>query len=488
MNENNVDKQTITSWVDAHQDSFFDYAKVIWSYAELSGEEYKSSRFLINILKENGFDVEENVAGMPTAFIGRWGSGKPVIGFSCEFDALPGLSQQELDVNAEPEKKPVVEDAPGHGCGHNLLGTAAVMAAVAAKEWLAAERKQGTLIVYGTPGEELCVGKSFMAREGFYENVDAIIDWHPWSHNNAGYDRMNAYFNIKYHFHGRTAHGNAPWMGRSALDSALLMGHALEMLREHIPPGITTPEKAAGANTMNYTFSDCGPEYPNVVPDRATLWVIGRFVNSDQMRDVIERIHKCAEGAAIATGTTWDKEFISATHEKIPNKVLSTVLYENLQEIGTPQYSEAEQKYARALQRQMNVPETGLATEILPFEEGDCVVCDTSEYSWFTPFATIWVNMLPAGFGWHNWQVAGTASSQLGKKAMVTAVKVLATACIDLVTKPEILKDAKIELEERLAGRTYKSLIPDDVTPPNTINKKTMEQYRPLMEKHYKNM
>jgi len=488
MKENSIDKQQILSWVDDHLDSFFEYAKAIWSYAELSGEEYKSSSLFIRVLKENGFDVEENVAGMPTAFIGRWGSGKPVIGFSCEYDALPGLSQQVLDINAEPEKKPVVEDAPGHGCGHCLLGTGAIMAAVAVKEWLSKEGKDGTLIVYGTPGEELCVGKSFMAREGLYENVDAIIDWHPWNYNNAGYDRMNAYFNIKYHFRGWTAHGNAPWNGRSALDSALLMAHALEMLREHMPPGITTPEKAAGANTMNYTFSDCGPEYPNVVPDRATLWVIGRFVNSDQMRGVIERIHKCAEGAAIATGTKWEMEFVTATHEKIPNKVLATVLYDNWQEIGTPQFSEAEQNYARALQRQMNVPETGIDTEIIPFEEGDCVVCDTSEYSWFTPFTTIWVNMLPAGFGWHNWQVAGTACSPIGKKSMVTAVKILATSCVDLVKNPEILGDAKKELEERLAGRAYKSLIPDDVTPPITINKKTMEKYRPLMEKHYKDL
>ena len=485
MKDRTVDKHTITSWVDAHQDSFFDYAKTIWSYAELSGEEHRSSRLLTRVLREHGFDVEEGVAEMPTAFVARWGTGKPVIGFSCEYDALPGLSQQMLDIKGIPEKIPVVEDAPGHGCGHNLLGTGAVMAAIAVKEWLAAEEKPGTLVVYGTPGEELCVGKPFMAREGLYEDVDAIIDWHPWSHNNAGYDRMNAYFNIKYHFHGRTAHGNAPWMGRSALDSALLMAHALEMLREHIPPGSTTPMNAAGANTMNFTFADCGPEYPNVVPDRATLWVIGRFVNSDQMRDVIERIHKCAEGAAVATGTIWDKEFITATHEKIPNKALATVLYENWQAIGTPQFDEAEQGCARTLQRQMQVPETGIATGMLPFEEGDCVVCDTSEYSWFAPFTTIWVNMLPAGFGWHNWQVAATACSEIGKKTMVNAAKVLATSCVDLVTNPDILDDAKQELTERLAGRTYQSLIPDDVAPPIEINRKTMDKYRPLMEKYY---
>jgi aminobenzoyl-glutamate utilization protein B len=482
MKDSTVAKGLVSAWIDEKKDLFSSYADAVWEYAELGCEEYKSSMLLGRILTENGFAVEKGVAGMPTAFIARWGKGGPVIGFNCEFDALPGLSQRPIAISEEPCREPMIQGAPGHGCGHSLLGTGSIFAAIAAKVWIEREGIPATLVVFGTPAEELCVGKPYMAREGLYEGFDAILDWHPWGHNNAGYDRMNAYFNIRYSFKGVTAHGNAPWMGRSALDGAILMGHAIEILREHMPPGETSLNNTAGANTLNYTFSDTGPEYPNVVPDRATLWVVGRFCNSDQMREVIERIHQCAEGAAIATGTTWSMEFITATHEKIPNKTLAKVLFDNWQTIGTPRFDDAEQEFVKRLQRQMNADATGNTSEILPFTEGNCVVCDTPEYSWFAPFSTIWVNMLQGGFGWHNWQVAATARSSVGKKAMINAAKVLAASCIDLVTNPEIIQEAKAEFRERLAGRTYRTLIPEGTKPPLGINKDTMEKYRMLME------
>ncbi|HPR55240.1 MAG TPA: amidohydrolase [Deltaproteobacteria bacterium] len=483
MTQNADAKRFVSAWIDEKQELFSSYADAVWEYAELGCEEYNSSRLLCSVLRDNGFEVEEGVAGMPTAFIARWGTGGPSIGFNCEFDALPGLSQCPIALTEDPRKEPLVQGAPGHGCGHCILGTGSVFAAIATKIWLEREGIPGTLTVFGTPAEELCVGKPYMAREGLYEGYDAILDWHPWGHNNAGYDRMNAYFNIKYSFHGVTAHGNAPWMGKSALDGAVLMAHAIEMLREHMPPGETSLTNTAGANTVNYTFSDTGPEYPNVVPDRATLWVVGRFCNSDQMRGVIERIHRCAEGAAMATGTTSSMEFITATHEKIPNRTLAKVLYDNWQAIGTPGFDEAEQEFVRKLQGQMGVEPTGNTPGILPFTEGNCVVCDTPEYSWFAPFSTIWVNMLQGGFGWHNWQVAATARSTVGKKTMVNAAKVLAASCIDLLTDPGILPEARSELKERLAGRTYSTLIPDGVKPPLGINRDTMEKYRPLLDK-----
>jgi len=473
-------KDFVLSWIDGNCNPFFTYSDSIWSFSELGCEEFLSSRLLVGILRDNDFKVQEGVAGMPTAFVATWGDGRPVIGFSCEYDALPGLSQQFSTPGEPPEKLPVVDGAPGHGCGHNLLGVGNIMAAVATKEWLTRVEIPGTVMVFGTPAEEICVGKPFMARAGIFQGMDAILDWHPWFHNSANYDTCNAYFNVKYHFRGRTAHGNAPWMGRSAMDSALLMANAIEFLREHIPPGVTD-----AANTINYTFSDVGPEFPSVVPDRATIWVIGRVTTSDEMERIIKRVDKCAEGASLATGTKWKRQFITATHEKIPNKAISAVLHQNLVEIGVPKFDRDEQEIAKKMQRDLSVEQTGLNEETMEFQSGASAVTDNSEYSWFAPFGMVWVTAAPIGIGWHNWQVVAAVRSSIGKKAMIVASKVLAASAVDLFTQPQIIKDAKNELSRTLSGRKYESLIPVGSATPIDINHKTMEKYRPLMELHY---
>lgn len=452
------EKGYVLSWVDEHSDEFFDHAGTIWGYAELGCREFKSSELLVNILRDHGFEVRTGVAGMPTAFIAEWGKGGPAIGFSCEYDALPGLSPNATGGNDNIA-------ASGHGCGHNLLGTGSVMAAVAAKEWLASKGTPGRIRVFGTPAEELCIGKPFMARQGCFNGMDAVLDWHPWVHNIADADTCNAYFNIKYHFRGRNSHGNSPWMGRSALDAAILMGHAVEMLREHIPPG-----NPGAANTINYTFSDIKPRYPSVVPDRATVWAVGRITDSTTMKDVMERVDRCAEGAAIATGTSWEKEFKTASHEKIVNRALSNVLHDNFVQIGAPDFSLEDQNIARAIQEEMNVPQTGLDTIIQPLRESATILTDNSEYSWFAPFAMIWVTMAPDGFGWHNRHIASCAGSSLGKKSMTTAAKVLAASCVELFTNPSVLAAAKEEFAEAVRGRTYETLIPSEATVPLDIN------------------
>ncbi|UCF94739.1 MAG: amidohydrolase [Desulfobacterales bacterium] len=462
------------AWIDGHCEEFYPYSNAVWSLAELGCAEHRSADLLGQLLRDRGFAVDAGVAGMPTAFVARWGRDAPVIGINCEYDALAGLSQRNA-----ADKSPVVEGAPGHGCGHNLLGVGSIMAAVAVKEWLIETGRPGTVVVFGTPAEEVCVGKPYMARAGLFEGVDAILDWHPWACNSANYDTCNAYFNVKYHFHGRTAHGNAPWEGRSALDSALLMGHALELLREHIPPG--HPD---AAHTINYTFADVGPEYPNVVPDRATLWVVGRTTTSADMAKVIQRVQACAEGAALATGTICQKEFITATHEKIPNQTLAAVLHKNLVALGVPRFSADEQALGRKMQKDLGVEEVGFNEEIMEFSGGSSAVSDNSEYSWFAPFAMAWLTSGPSGIGWHNWQVAATAYD-VGKKSMVKAAQVLAASAVELLVNPPIIAEAKKELARRLAGRTYQSLIPAEFDPPIDINHKTMEKYRPLMEEHY---
>lgn len=448
-------KQFIIDWIETNKESFYDVADSIWNYSEIGMEEFKSSALLVRTLKDNGFTVEENVAGMPTAFVATFGSGKPVIGFSAEFDALPGLSQE-----ISTEKRPRIHGAPGHGCGHNLLGTGGIEAAIALKNALVGFNLAATIKVFGTPAEELCIGKPFMARDGLFEGVDAFLDWHPWNYNRADFDTCNAYFSIKYHFTGKTSHGNSPWYGRSALDAAMLQAHAVEMLREHIPPG-----NFDGANTINYTFSDVGPEFPNVVSDRTTAWYIGRLTTAEEASDIISRIHKCAEGAALATETDVKIEFITATHEKVPNRILAEVVHNNLNVIGTPQFTEEEHEFAKAMQRSYGAEAIGLAETLLPFGGGSSALCDTSEYSWHAPYATVWISMGPPGVGVHNWMVVACAGNSIGKKSMDVATKVLAISAVDLIQNPIIIENAKKELKERLGRRSYKPLIPDSVKP-----------------------
>jgi aminobenzoyl-glutamate utilization protein B len=257
-----------------------------------------------------------------------------------------------------------------------LLGVGAALAAVALKNAVEKFNLNCAIKVMGTPAEEICIGKPFMARAGLFNDIDVVFDWHPSAQNTTSYSTSNAYFNNQYHFHGKTAHGSAPWSGRSALDAALIMGNMIEHLREHMTPG----SPPFSSNTINYSFPDVGPSFPNVVPDRATLWVIGRFVASEELNYIISRIDKCAQGAALATETTFEVERITSTHERIPNKTMAELVYRNLLSVGTPKFAPEEQEFAKKLQLAYGAPEIGLDTTITPIHGGPGPVSDNSEY------------------------------------------------------------------------------------------------------------
>lgn len=463
-------KDFIISWNEEHTEAFYEAAQKIWEHAELSMQEHKSSAVLQNLLKENGFTVEAGVAGMPTAFIASYGQGRPVIGVNAEYDALPGLSQD----GEKLEKSPIVPGAPGQGCGHNLLGAGGVKAAIAVKNALEKFNLSGTIRVLGTPAEELCLGKPFMGKAGCFEGYDAFLDWHPWSYTKTNYDSCQAYFSVKYHFKGRTSHGNSPWHGRSALDAAILQGHAVELMREHMYPGC--PPDAA--NTINYTFTTTGPEFPSVVPDYTTAWYIGRFITTEDMQEALQRVTKCAEAAAMATETEVEQEMITATHHKIPNKTLATCFHDNMIEVGVPQFTEEEQNKAKAIQRELGKPETGLPTELMPFEGGYTVLCDTSEFSWNAPYASPWIAMGMQDCGWHHWGVARCAADTMGQKSMDCAAKVISMTAADIICNPDVLKKAQDEWKERMDGRTYECLLPEDMEPPVHLNADVMEKYK----------
>ena len=467
MNAQSI-KDSIVEWIDKNQKNFADAADKIFDHPELGMQEFFAVGILEELLVKYGFAVEKGVAGIPTAFVAVYGSGNPVVAFNCEYDALPGLSQQKY-----ADKVPVIDGAPGHGCGHNLIGTGNICGAVALKEAMEKFGLSATIKIFGTPAEELCIGKPFMARAGLFKGIDFFMDWHPSFQNYMVCD-TNAYFSTYYHFKGRTAHGASPWNGRSALDSALLMAHASEMLREHVPPG-----KEGSENTWNYTFPDVGPEFPNVVPDRSTSWYIGRFSTSEIMNDFMLRLDKCAEGAAIATGTTVTKELVTAIHERIPNMALNKVIYDNWIKLGTLTFTQKEQQFAKEISKNGGFEPTGITEDIMPNLEYNSGVTDTSEYSWFAPAPLINISMAPAVGGWHNWMITAYAGGRIGRKAMLYAGKLMAVSSIDLILEPDLLAEIRKEYDKRLNGRTYASLL-GNLPPAVDVNKQTMEKYRKL--------
>ncbi|MDR1574286.1 MAG: amidohydrolase [Clostridiales Family XIII bacterium] len=457
-------------WTANNSDEFYGISDGIWECPELPMQEFKSCGLLKSSLTAHGFAVKEGVAGMPTAFEAVYGEGRPVIAINCEYDALPGLSQDAASVR----KSPRIEGAPGHGCGHNLLGSAAVKAAVALRYAMEKHGLKGSVKVLGAPAEELCLGKPFLGKAGLLDGIDAFLDWHPWSYNRADYDACCAYFSVKYHYKGRSCHGNSPWHGRSALDAAMLQAHSTEYLREHLGPG--NPPDAA--NTLNYTFTSVGPEFPSVVSDEATIWYVGRFVTSAEAEDALRRVTNCAKGAALATDTETEVEIITATNHKIPNRALAERMHENFAELGAPAFTEEEQAAARAVQKAFGAPESGLASEILPFGGGSSVLCDTSEYSWNAPYATAWIAMAPENIGWHHWGVTSCAAGSTGRKSMDKAAELIAVTGVDLLCDADLLERAKSELRERLGGAVYRCLLPADLEPPVGMNADIMEKYK----------
>ena len=462
-------KDFLERWLKDNTSEFEQLSELIWSKPELGLEEFTAFNAVTDILRKYDFDIETGIGGMPTAFIATYGSGEPIIGINVEYDCLPGLSQQK----DKPYPCPVKEGAPGQGCGHNILCTAAVKSGVAISRMIKEFDLKATVKLFGSPYEEASVGKALVGRAGGYNGVDCFLDWHPWYYNKADYDKCNSVFVTEFDFKGKLSHGAYPWKGRSAFDAAMLFGHALEMLREHIIPA--GPD---AAHTINYTFTDVGAEYANVVSDRTTVQLYGRFNSLDVSRDAFDRIMNAAEGCAMATGTSVERRVITYTHNKIPNKTLAEVLHRNLEYFGPPDFTEDEQQFVREMQKNAGLEETGLKLDIDEFGPSETIICDTSEFSWNAPYATFWLVMAPVS-GWHNWMVTACAGNSIGLKTMERAAQITTASAAEIIAFPEILKRAKEEWLERMGNNRYESLLPEGHVPPLGINAATMDKYFP---------
>jgi aminobenzoyl-glutamate utilization protein B len=448
-------KEEAFAWLEANKSRLAEINDQIWRFAETAMEEYESSELLASYLEKNGFQVTRGVAGMPTAFVAVYGSGEPVIGILAEYDALPGLSQDTVSY-----KKPLEEGKPGHGCGHNVFGTASTAAAVAIKEVMDKKGLRGTVKLFGCPAEETVVGKVFMARDGSFDGLSCCIQWHPSSENGVSLGSSNALNQFELEFFGKTAHSAGdPWHGRSALDAIELTNVGLNYLREHLMP----------TARIHYVILHGGGA-PNIVPDYARAWYYVRDIDRESVEDDYARVLKVIEGASKMTETTYRIKFISGVHEMLSNRTGSEVVYSNLLLVGPPPFTGEEQEYAKEIQKNLGIDEKGLKTGIEPFKLPERSwgggSTDVAEVSWLTPTTSLGVAMAPVNAPWHHWAQVACGGMSIGHKAVLTAAKVMAASGIDFLTHPEIIKKMREEWINRKEGREYKSPLPLDLKPP----------------------
>ena len=465
-------REVALDWLEKNEPRVIAISNRIWELAEVGLQEYESSKLLANELRKDGFKVDLGVAGMPTAFVASYGSGRPVIGILAEYDALPGVSQK-----AQPTREPLKKGAAGHGCGHNLFGAGSAAAALAIREAIARKNLNGTVKLFGCPAEETLVGKVFMVRDGLFAGVDAALSWHPSSYNSVWMSSSNALNSVKFNFHGLTSHAAAdPERGKSALDAVELMNVGSNYLREHIS------EKAR----LHYVIPHGGGE-PNVVPEYSQVWYYIRAPKRDEADQIYSRVVNIAKGACLMTDTSMDLEFLVGCYEMLPNRSLSDLMLRNMREIGPPQWSEEDSNFAKKLAESMapqerrnailksKMPKKEEKAEKLlddgiddPEDEKEVMAgsTDVGDVSWVTPTTNLVTATCVLGMPGHSWQEAATSGTSIGHKGMILAAKTLALTGIDLLTKSEELSMVREEFEAKTKGFTYKSPVPPGQKPP----------------------
>jgi aminobenzoyl-glutamate utilization protein B len=369
-----------------------------------------------------------------------------------EYDALPGLSQK-----ASPVKEPLVRGAGGHGCGHNLFGSASMGAALAVKELIAAGKLKGTVRFYGTPAEEDIGGKTFMVREGLFDDLDAVLAWHPDDETRADTVSSQAVVDLAVEFHGKAAHAAGdPWNGRSAVDAAELFTHGVNLMREHVKP----------TSSMHYTIAS-GGDVPNVIAEYAKVWIWLRDWQRTEVEGLLARVRKLADGAAAMTETKAKVTVQGGNWELLNNHAGARMLDANLRWVGAVSYTQEEQQFARAIQKATGVPETGMDLEIQPLEgqklEGGST--DVGDVSWVVPTLHVTIATSPKSAPWHAWPVVATGGMSIGHKGLVRAAKVLAATMVDLYEQPAQLRAVRAEFEKKRGDVKYDAYVPDGPPP-----------------------
>jgi aminobenzoyl-glutamate utilization protein B len=470
--------QSLTKTIDILAPDFTAISDKIWKFAELKFEEVQSSDLLVETLKRNGFSVQQDIAGMKTAFVGEYGRGKPVIAFLGEYDALAGMSQK-ADVDQPVAMAP---GGSGHGCGHNLLGSGSLLAAISLAKHLEANGLPGTVRYYGCPGEEGGSGKTFMVRAGLFADVDAALTWHPAPFNGVRSTNNLAVLEYYYRFRGIAAHAaNAAHLGRSALDAVELMNVGVNFLREHMPQDCR----------VHYAITDAGGRAANVVQANAEVVYLVRAPEMSQALALAERVDQVARGAAMMTGTEVEIVFDTAATNLLPNLTLENAIHDNLVSIGPVPFDEADIDFARKIQstftdeaikssiRLYQIKKDVFSNDKIDgstplhlglrdfegqshFRAGSTDVGDVSRV---TPTAQCWAPTWAIGTNPHTWQVVAQGQSAGAHKAMIHAAKAMAATGLELMTSTQLLNDAKAEWLEKIKEQPYVCPIPEDVMP-----------------------
>ncbi|MGE7763319.1 M20 family metallopeptidase [Peribacillus sp. NPDC097895] len=459
-------RNRLSEIIEEKREKLIQVSDKIWSYAETGFEEFKSAELLCQTLVEEGFSVEKGVGNIETAFIGSFGSGKPIIGFLGEFDALSGLSQAGGVPHFNPEKI----GGNGHGCGHNLLGTGALASALALRYYMEENKIKGTVRYYGCPGEEIGGGKTFMVREGLFDDVDLALCWHPGTRNNVMSMASLACYEVYFKFKGKSAHAAAsPHLGRSALDAVELMNVGVNYLREHIIPEAR----------VHYAITNTGGFSPNVVQADAEVLYFVRAPRVSQTEEVYQRVCAIAKGAALMTGTEVEIDFASALSNVIPNTTLEKIMYDNFVALGVPEHDEDDLQFAKAIREslseadkklevQMNKELAGKALSdvidsLIPANGSMTGSTDVGDVSWVVPTVQCMTVCDALGTPFHTWQVVATGTTSIAHKGMLHAGKVMAATAVEVLNRPEIIEKAKAELVELRDGEEYVSPLPAEV-------------------------
>jgi aminobenzoyl-glutamate utilization protein B len=457
-----AEKQVAIDWIGSNREPILHLSDRIWRYAEPALREYKSAREHVDFLREQGFEVETGIAGMPTAFVASFGSGKPTIGFYAEYDATPGNSQKPV-----PYKDPVTPRAAGFEDTHNGLGTASTAAAAATKAAMEAQGIPGSVKIFGTPAEKLCIGKPYEAREGYYDDLDAAVCWHPWDHNSATWDAgPGCYEVVLFEFDGVAVYGARPWAGVSALDAVTLMNVTVNFLKEHIPRSYTA--------TVNELMT-VGGQCPTNLPEYSQIWYAFRASTREAIDDILAMLKRSAEAAAHATGAGQRLRIVSGTRPWLPNHAMAELAYRNLELVGPPQFTEQDKSFARQLQENIGLEPmdepfdleiTHPSSDITAFHGG---ADDVNEFAWHTP--TCWIHVTyafraPGNFNVPSWSTAALARTNVAHQTVLTAAKAMALTATELLTNPSELQKAQAEYQERTKEGSMPVALPPDVQPP----------------------
>jgi len=440
--------------VNSLENEIWSLAHKIWDLSELSLEEQESSALEAKYLAGNGFAISNHgIGGLDFAWIATWGSGKPVIGITVEFDALPGLGN-EISAMKMPRKD---GNLNGHGCGHNLIGNGAICAAVALKNYLEKNNINATLKVFGCPAEELITGKNFMARAGAFDDLDACLHWHPLNKTMAINVNTSAISNLRVEFFGKTSHsGLAPWAGRSAAHAAEIFVHGVNAMREHLIPEAR----------VQYLVETSGSAV-NVVSDYAKINIIYRGPKVENVMKQVTWINDIAKGAALMTQTTSKVTDLAGCYDILPNQAMADRVMKYLNQCGAPQWTSEEQEFAKQMQKSEGYEELGLSSVITPDPKGIAIggASDVGDISYITPTMGVAIACWPLGFAPHTWAATSCNGMSIGKKGMMRAAEILALVGLDLITDAEFLAAAKVEFLERTGGKPYQSLCQSDVPP-----------------------